>query len=70
MMPLTLLPSIERGPTWEEPFRAECEARFVAGLPREQRLAYYQGVARRRGEPAARELIARARALLLSAPTP
>lgn len=53
---MRLLPDIERGPTWAEAYRAECEARLVASLPRAERRDYFERVAKRRGEPAAREL--------------
>lgn len=66
MSPVILLPDIERGPSWGEDFRAECEARFVARMLREQRSAYYDAVARRRGEAAARVLMRRAREILLA----
>lgn len=43
--------------TYSEDWRAECEARFVCRLPtRSRRLAYLEGVAQRRGKPAADEL--------------
>lgn len=45
--------------TYSEAWRAECEARFVCRLPtRSRRLAYLDGVAERRGKPAADALIA------------
>ena len=59
-----LLPDIERGHTWTEAWRAECEARLVASLPRAERRDYFERVAKRRGEPAARELAAVYRRLL------
>ena len=53
-----LLPDIERGHTWTEAWRAECEARLVASLPRSERRDYFERVAKRRGDPAARDLAA------------
>ena len=59
-----LLPDIPRGPTWSEAWRCECEARLVAALPRSERRAYFERVAKRRGEAHARELAAVYRRLL------
>ena len=53
---MPLLPDITHGHTWSEAWRAECEARLVASLPRSERREYFERVAKRRGEPAAREL--------------
>ena len=41
---------------YSEAWRAECEARTVLAMPREQRLAHYEGCAKRRGHEAALQL--------------
>jgi len=55
---MALFPELERGPTWSEEWRAECEARMVASLPRWQRREYFERIANRRGEDSARALAA------------
>lgn len=44
-------------PTYTEAFRAACEARYVLRMGKVQRQAYYVGVRKSRGLPAARQLI-------------
>lgn len=44
--------------TWSEQHRRECEARYVMKLSLEQRRAYYLAIREKRGEAAARELVA------------
>lgn len=44
--------------TWSEAWRAECEARYVMRLPKQQRQEYYRAVAEKRGEKAAHRLVA------------
>jgi hypothetical protein len=68
--PVKLSPSIDRGHTWSEAWRAECEARMVASLPRSQRLDYYEHIAKRRGEDAARALSAAVRDVYRQSPPP
>jgi hypothetical protein len=36
-------------PTWTKAWMDECEARWLASLPRDKRLEYFDGVERRRG---------------------
>lgn len=55
---MALLPPLERGPTWSEEWRMECEARMVAAMPRYERRAYFERIANRRGEDSARALAA------------
>jgi hypothetical protein len=43
--------------TWGEQHRRECEARTVARLPTEERIAYHADVKKKRGEAAAQQLI-------------
>lgn len=45
----------EEWAAWEQ-HRHECEARYALRMPREERLRYYDGVARRRGREKARAL--------------
>lgn len=47
--------------TWSEQYRAQCEARVVMRWPKGKRQAYYQKVAKTRGEAAARALISAVR---------
>lgn len=47
--------------TWSEQYRAQCEAKTVMRWPKEKRQAYYQKVAKTRGEAAAQALIAAVR---------
>lgn len=47
--------------TWSEQYRAQCEARIVMRWEKDRRQAYYQKVAKTRGEAAARALIAAVR---------
>lgn len=49
--------------TNSEAWRAECEARWVMRLPKEERQAYYAMVKERRGEAAAQRLVADVRKL-------
>ena len=65
---MPLLPDIPRGSTWTEAWRQECEARLVASLPRSERREYFERVAKRRGEPAARELAIVYRRILAESP--
>lgn len=43
--------------TWTEAHRRECEARTVARLQTETRIAYHADVKKKRGEAAAQQLI-------------
>lgn len=65
---MPLLPDIERGPTWSEKWRMECEARMVAAMPRYERRAYFERIANRRGEDSARALAAVYRRILSELP--
>ena len=47
--------------TWSEQYRAQCEARIVMRWEKDRRQAYYQKVAKTRGEAAACALIAAVR---------
>jgi hypothetical protein len=51
-------PCEKAGCTWSEQYRAQCEARVVMRWEKDRRQAYYQKVAKTRGEAAARALIA------------
>ena len=47
----------DRGHTYTEAYRHECEVRFVVGMPGpEQRRTYLAGVEAKRGKPAADRL--------------
>lgn len=48
----------DRGPTWTEEWRKECEIRWVLTLSKPARVAFYAQVAKHRGEPTARALMA------------
>lgn len=48
---------IERGYTWTEQYRHECEVRFLLSMPtRAQRAAYLDGLERKRGDAAVARL--------------
>lgn len=42
----------EKAGSWSEAWRAECEARFVLGMPLANKSEFFDNVRRRRGEPA------------------
>lgn len=56
MTELRLLPDIDRGYTWSEEWRSRCEARMISLWPRADRQAYYQSIATRRGDDAAKAM--------------
>lgn len=47
----------ERGKTWTEAYRKQCEIRWILTLSKPQRAVFYARVAKARGEPAARVLV-------------
>ena len=61
-----LLPDIERGHSWSEDYRRECEARMVIRMSAERRMDYIDRIESRRGKAAADLLMKTIRSLPLS----
>lgn len=51
-----LLPDIPRGPTWTPEHRQTCLARYVAQLPKPDRLRFFKAWERRHGRASAAKL--------------
>lgn len=60
---MTLLPDIERGPTWSTDHRHECLLRWVASLTSHDRTAFMTDYQSHHGRPAALTLYSQAKAL-------
>lgn len=54
--PLALLPDIPRGSTWTDTYKHQCLARYVANLPKMNRIRFFKTWERRHGRASAAAL--------------